>query len=532
MVTYDSDRAVKYGFGVVRLAALTLLAFVLVHPRPRGPDSSIDAAPTMLDCVLGQSGTSWLLYRSSDYVVDASACGSLKDGWAAIPGWVLSQIDVSALLSYRSSHRWLGHVYIGSIGALVNVEALPFTANVLLLLLAGAFCLIDVQLFDYSSVVYLVKTFGGDFFAGKLDTAEWKLVLFGVFGILLPYSLMSELDPTDTVLAYRHILPLLMAVQFVCEYGDNHLEHWRFFRYRYSFELFTALILILLPLTAAELDVVLFDLVICTAYRLSNFLIQLCCGVYASQPLRKLLFYLYGYLANTRVINVTDPDLAVLVLQRSNVKGLGIERNLASPAWLPAMNVESVDGRVWEGMIANLHVLMRQLPPVSELTDIATRLADEVVAENTIIDANVIARLTLKMFLEYAMGLRWRDEFELFVTASWEWRKEIAVKGKADMNVKNRTVELVLRLIREASQEERSRMTKAQIASKFVTRSDGSAPKDLWVIFGENWKRPEYFSLLLQPFILSPCINTGDASLNCYIKHSIHSHIYSHLITN
>jgi hypothetical protein len=401
-------------------------------------------------------------------------------------------------------------VFIGSIGALVNVEALPFAANILLLLMSGAFCLIDVHMYDYSSVVYLVKTFGGDFFAGKLDTAEWKLVLLAVFGLLLPYSLVSQLDHTnDAISAYRRILPVLFAVQFVCEYGDNYLEHWKFFRYRYSFELFTALVLAFLPMTQVELDVVLFDLVICTSYRLSNFAIQVYSGLYASRLLRKLLFDIYGFLVNTRVVNVTDPELAVLVLQRSNTKGSGIERYLASPAWLPAMNVESVDGPVWEGMISNLHVLMKHLPSVAELADTAGRLASEVVAEGTVIDANVIATLTAKMFIEYTFGLRWRPEFDLFVAASWEWRKEIAVKGRADPVVKRRTVELVLRMLRETSNDERSRLSKSAYESRFVRRGDGSAPKDLWAVFGNDWEKPEYFSLVLQPFILSPCINTG-----------------------
>jgi hypothetical protein len=495
MMTYDSDRAAKYGFGVLRLLLLTALAFIFVHPRAALPGPS-------------GGGEGEADGQPSGDLVDHIAASS-EGMWEALPSFLHSHMDLSHLFSYGSGYRWVGHIFIGSIGALVNVEALPFATNILLLVMAGAFCLADVHKYDYSSIVYLVKTFGGDFFAGKLDTAEWKFVLLAVFGLLLPYSLLALPDSTGAVFVYRRILPLLFVVQFVCEYGDNYLEHWKFFRYRYSFELFTALVLIFLPMTRMEIDVVLFDLVICTSYRLSNFVIQVYSGLYASQLLRRLLFKIYGFLVNTRVVNVTDPELAVLVLQQSNTKGPGIERYLASPAWLPAMNVESVDGPVWEGMISNLHVLMRHLPTVSELTDIAQRLASEVVAEGNVIDADVIARLTLKMFIEYTFGLRWRPEFELFVTASWEWRKEIAVKGKGDPTVKHGAVQLILQMLRETSEAEQSRLSDDEFESRFVSRSDGSALKDLWAIFGDNWSKPEYFSLVLQPFILSPCINTG-----------------------
>jgi hypothetical protein len=32
----------------------------------------------------------------------------------------------------------------------------------------------------------------------------------------------------------------------------------------------------------------------------------------------------------------------------------------------------------------------------------------------------------------------------------------------------------------------------------------------LWTVFGERWREPRYWSLLMQPFLLSPAINLGD----------------------
>jgi hypothetical protein len=52
----------------------------------------------------------------------------------------------------------------------VNVEVLPLFFNLALLGGAAAFLIYDVVIFDYAALVYLAKTFSGDFLAGKLDT--------------------------------------------------------------------------------------------------------------------------------------------------------------------------------------------------------------------------------------------------------------------------------------------------------------------------------------------------------------------------
>ena len=112
-----------------------------------------------------------------------------------------------------------------------------------------------------------------------------------------------------------------------------------------------------------------------------------------------------------------------------------------------------------------------------------------------------------------------------FVAASWEWRKEISVRGKGSVAAKDAAVRLL------------------------VERLLPGAPA-LWALFGERWAEPRYYSLILQvrarfgtrarypceiraeaaslnftvtvalpcalpcsvlqPFIISPAINTGD----------------------
>ena len=52
------------------------------------------------------------------------------------------------------------------------------------------------------------------------------------------------------------------------------------------------------------------------------------------------------------------------------------------------------------------------------------------------------------MFVEYAFGREWDVSFEPLVAASWEWRKEIAVRGCANPALKREAVGVVLDLLR------------------------------------------------------------------------------------
>lgn len=50
------------------------------------------------------------------------------------------------------------------------MEVLPLGGNLCLLGGAAALLVRDVATFDFAALVYLAKTFSGDFLAGKLDT--------------------------------------------------------------------------------------------------------------------------------------------------------------------------------------------------------------------------------------------------------------------------------------------------------------------------------------------------------------------------
>ena len=88
-----------------------------------------------------------------------------------------------------------------------------------------------------------------------------------------------------------------------------------------------------------------------------------------------------------------------------------------------------------------------------------------------------------------AFGREWeQDAFEPLVAASWEWRKEIAVRARADVGLKRQAVDIVV-----------NDLLKGHPA--------------LWRLFGDKWSQPRYYSLILQPFLVSPAINVGDIAV-------------------
>ncbi|OQS04417.1 hypothetical protein THRCLA_03344 [Thraustotheca clavata] len=71
--------------------------------------------------------------------------------------------------------------------------------------------------------------------------------------------------------------------------------------------------------------------------------------------------------------------------------------------------------------------------------------------------------------------------------ATWEWRKELALKGKGDVQLKLRLVEWTVDQVK--------------------------ATPCLCDVFGAKWSELEYFSLLLQPFFISLAINVSDVDV-------------------
>ena len=266
----------------------------------------------------------------------------------------------------------------------------------------------------------------------------------------------------------------------------------------------------------------------------------------------------------------TPATLAPYTLQ-----GDGLESRLACPAWDPVLSLESVDGPLWRELRDDFNAMMRVVPPpaklqvphvlccavpccavlrhaglccavpcravlccahcllacfpcwhppclrpraphcllldpallpppllshashttcstsssVHPLQASATSHLDALLASGQVIDADAVVRWSAATFIDYLFDIHeWRPEFEVFVAASWEWRRQIAVRGAADPEMKAAAVRCLTETLLPAS-------------------------PSLWALHGEAWREPRYYSLIMQPFLISPCINLSDIAV-------------------
>eukprot|EP00048_Salpingoeca_helianthica_P016276 m.231418 g.231418 ORF g.231418 m.231418 type:complete len:523 (-) comp18356_c0_seq1:24-1592(-) len=250
-----------------------------------------------------------------------------------------------------------------------------------------------------------------------------------------------------------------------------------------------------------------------------------------------VLFRVFGLFTGVPVVRVRDPALSHQILKAYDHKGDGLERRAALPAWSPVRSLESVDGEEWQQMHTNFMKLTRLLPGPTALRAITHARLEELLEGSTTLDSLAISRFTLAVFLEYLFGapsaassaaasgdLKVGDggvhesksdselndpvdappaspnmtpsheiiintssftqaDLDILVNASVEWRRAIALRGPASEQAKADAVNVVLSLIRRSS---------------------------LWELFGEQWAEPAYYSLILQPFLISPAINVAD----------------------
>ncbi|CAF2748520.1 unnamed protein product [Rotaria sp. Silwood2] len=183
---------------------------------------------------------------------------------------------------------------------------------------------------------------------------------------------------------------------------------------------------------------------------------------------------------------ITDIDIAKQVLLASENKGSFIEEKIACPAWSPVLSLESVNGDTWRDLKSKFLIFQKYLPPTKQLTSVLRRILSSQDG-NIEIDAKQVVRITLVCFVKWIFNRDWDPNWDFVCEASWEWRKEIAAKGKADPLLKCRTVDWLIDLINQSNYYE---------------------------IFGEQWSTPECYSVIMQPFLLSPMINFSDIAVS------------------
>lgn len=207
--------------------------------------------------------------------------------------------------------------------------------------------------------------------------------------------------------------------------------------------------------------------------------------------LRRLFIKFCAFLQKKTVLILdSDPQSCARVLASSDRKGTFVEHLFAIPAWRPIYSVESEDGKKWEQLsqqcaqvLANLPWKERLQPALDKNILCLVRRSEK--DPDFILDSEILSRLTLQTLFEvlFQESLSQQDE-DLFFRASIEWRKEIAVKGKAKSEIKEAFSRRFLEILQ---------------ASEYKLGFEKNSSDQ--IIF---------LSVFAQPFILSPQINISD----------------------
>jgi hypothetical protein len=197
---------------------------------------------------------------------------------------------------------------------------------------------------------------------------------------------------------------------------------------------------------------------------------------------------------NIKIVNTSSEIRRTLLLAD---KGTCIEELFASQAWLPIISIESVNGNKWIELKKNFLIFQKCLPSTNRLGLLAIDEMKRFVEcnQNLILDSKMVSILTLKVFLKWLFfDEDWENDtayttttmLETIYESSLEYRKEIAMKGKGCQAKKQHAIDIVIDLLNKSE-----------------------TYKNIFA----DWSVPECFSIVMQPFVISPMINVSDIAV-------------------
>ena len=207
---------------------------------------------------------------------------------------------------------------------------------------------------------------------------------------------------------------------------------------------------------------------------------------------KEFYFWLLGKKYSINIIyfkecNQNNINLINEVLLLEN-KGNFIEYFVATPAWEPILSLESIDNDKWRDIKQNFLKFTNSFyadNKISLIGDYIENYTNQYLKSNHIIDTKIISKITVQSFCKFLFNVEINlNDLDILYQASIEWRKEIIMKGKGNMDIKMNAINIILNYIKNDNK--------------------------LYLIFNEDWEKPEYYSIILQPFIISPMINVSD----------------------
>ena len=198
---------------------------------------------------------------------------------------------------------------------------------------------------------------------------------------------------------------------------------------------------------------------------------------------------------------ITDINMIEIesILQ-STTKGKFIEYHIAMPAWYPIISLESCDNDLWKEVKSNFLIFIQYLENRNNhkntlkyiIKNNLNGIIEHACKSNDKIDSIAISKLVCKSICEYLFDyLISESELNIIYIGSLEWKKEISCKGIGNTINKWNAINTILSIIVKNT--------------------------DVYNIFSNQWNDPEYFSVIMQPFIISPMINISDIMCNAEI---------------
>ena len=173
-----------------------------------------------------------------------------------------------------------------------------------------------------------------------------------------------------------------------------------------------------------------------------------------------------------------------------NTKGKFIEYCIDTPAWYPIISIESADNEDWHIVKKNFMYFISKINVnPNKLSIIIFDKINDLLIQNIQIDSIWINKIVVYSFCQFIFDIKLtEDDMNLLSDGSIEWRKELAMKGIGNKIIKYKCVNKFKDFIK---------------SNKLV-----------YEIFKEDWYKSEYYSVIMQPFIISPMINISDIMVN------------------
>jgi hypothetical protein len=164
-----------------------------------------------------------------------------------------------------------------------------------------------------------------------------------------------------------------------------------------------------------------------------------------------LLIKLRGLWHGINTMYIDDVQTAKSVLQTYSIKGCFIEQIVSLKAWHPVRSLESIDGQEWKELRSKFEQFMISLPSIDIMRDICIKECDAMILDkdnsDSLFCSSDVAYLVTRIMLVYvapSSSNNVNDQLiQIILNASQEWRKEIALKGVGDRQIKATAIKLL-----------------------------------------------------------------------------------------